>query len=95
MKVLTKKDDNYKLGGVIETDETFFEEIQKGARNVKGREARKRGFSCYVGNKRSKVCILTAIDRNKTSFTKPVGFVETWKKTMLYSYKDILKKTVF
>ena len=52
----------------------FFKESQKGSRKVKGRETRKRGFSSYVGNKRSKVCVLTAIDRNKASFTKPVGF---------------------
>ena len=42
LKVLTKKDDNDKLGGIIEADETFFEESQKGARNVKGIQARKK-----------------------------------------------------
>ena len=29
LKVLTKKDDNDKLGGIIEADETFFEESKK------------------------------------------------------------------
>ena len=29
LKVLTKKDDNNKLGGIVEADETFFEESQK------------------------------------------------------------------
>ena len=42
LKVLTKKDDNNKLDGIIEADETFFEESQKGSRKVKGRDARKK-----------------------------------------------------
>jgi len=75
LKVLTKKDDNdNKLDGIIEADETFFEESQKGARKVKGRDARKRGYSSYTYTKKNKVCVLTAIDRNKASFTKPIGF---------------------
>ena len=50
LKVLSNinDDNNNKLDGIIEVDETFFEESQKGARQVKGRDARKRGFSCYV-----------------------------------------------
>ena len=72
LKVLTKKDDNNKLDGIIEADETFFEESQNGAKQVKGRDARKRGFSCYTYTKKNKVCVLTAIDRNKASFTKPL-----------------------
>ena len=59
LKVLTKKDDNDKLGGIIEADETFFEESQKGSRNVKGREARKRGYTSYTYTKKNKVCVLT------------------------------------
>ena len=76
LKVLSNinDDNNNKLDGIIEADETFFEESQKGSRNVKGREARKRGFSSYTYTKKNKVCVLTAIDRNKASFTKPVGF---------------------
>jgi transposase-like protein len=74
LKVLTQKDDNDKLGGIVEADETFFEESQKGSRNVKGRRARKRGFTSYVGDKKTKICVLTAIDRNKSSYVKPVGF---------------------
>ncbi len=76
LKVLSNvnDDNNNKLDGIIEADETFFEESQKGSRNVKGRQARKRGFSCYTYTKKNKVCVLTAIDRNKSSFTKPVGF---------------------
>ena len=94
LKVLTKKDDNDKLGGIIEADETFFEESQKGARKVKGRDARKRGFSCYVGNKRSKVCVLTAIDRNKSSFTKPVGVGGLEKDDVVLLQRHLTKDSV-
>ena len=94
LKVLTKKDDNDKLGGIIEADETFFEESQKGARKVKGRDARKRGFSCYVRNKRSKVCVLTAIDRNKSSFTKPVGFGGLEKDDVVLLQRHLVKDSV-
>ena len=34
LEVLTKKDDNNKLGGIVEADETFFEESQKRSRRV-------------------------------------------------------------
>ena len=94
LKVLTKKDDNDKLGGIIEADETFFEESQKGARKVKGRDARKRGFSSYVGSKRSKVCVLTAIDRNKASFTKPVGFGGLEKDDVILLQRHLVKDSV-
>ena len=94
LKVLTKKDDNDKLGGIIEADETFFEESQKGERQVKGREARKRGFSSYTYTKKSKVCVLTAIDRNKASFTKPAGFGGLEKDDVVLLQKHIIKDSV-
>ena len=34
LKVLTQKDDNNKLGGIVEADETFFEKSQNGSRRV-------------------------------------------------------------
>ena len=80
LKDLAKKDDNDKLGGIIEADKTFIEESRKGARKVKGRETRKRGFSCYVGNKRNKVCVLTAIDRNNSSYVNQMGFGKLEKR---------------
>ena len=94
LKVLTKKDDNDKLGGIIEADKTFFEESQKGGRKVKGRDVRKRGYSSYVGNKRSKVCVLTAIDRNKSSFTKPVGFGGLEKDDVVLLQRSLEKDSV-
>ena len=94
LKVLTKKDDNNKLGGIIEADEIFFEESQKGARKVKGREARKRGYSCYSYTQKKKVCVLTAIDRNKASFTKPVGFGGLEKDDVILLQRHIKKDSV-
>ena len=94
LKVLTKKDDNDKLGGIIEADETFFEESQKGSRNVKGREARKRGYTSYTYTKKNKVCVLTAIDRNKASFTKPVGFGGLEKDDVVLLQRHLVKDSV-
>ena len=97
LKVLTKKDDNDKFGGIIEADETFFEESQKGSRNIT-RKPRKRGYSCYSYTKKSKVCVLTAIDRNKSrnksSFTKPVGFGGLEQDDVILLHRHIKKDSV-
>ena len=93
LKVLTQKDDNNKLGGIIEADETFFEESQKGSRKMT-RKARKRGYSSYVGDKKTKICVLTAIDRNKTSFTKPVGFGGLEKEDVILLQRHLVKDSV-
>ena len=66
-------DNHDKLDGIVEADETFFEESQKGSRKMT-RQARKRGYSCYSYTQKKKVCVLTAIDRNKHSFNKPVCY---------------------
>ena len=96
LKVLSNinDDNNNKLDGIIEADETFFEESQKGSRNVKGRQARKRGFSCYTYTKKNKVCVLTAIDRNKASFTKPVGFGGLEKDDVIILQRHLVKDSV-
>ena len=93
LKVLTKKDDNNKLGGIVEADETFFEESQKGSRNMT-RKPRKRGYSSYVGDKKTKICVLTAIDRNKSSFTKPVGFGGLEKEDVILLQRHLVKDSV-
>ena len=94
LKVLTQKDDNNKLGGIVEADETFFEESQKGARKVKGRQARKRGFTSYVGDKKTKICVLTAIDRNKSSYVKPVGFGGLEKDDVILLQRHLTKDSI-
>ena len=70
---------NNKLDDIIEKEETYFNENQKGNKNIKDRKPRKRGFSSenrIVGLSHNKVCILTVMDRNKHSFNKPIWF---WK----------------
>ena len=96
LKVLSNinDDNNNKLDGIIEADETFFEESQKGARKIKGREARKRGYSSYTYTKKNKVCVLTAIDRNKASFTKPVGFGCLEKDDVILLQRHLVKDSV-
>ena len=96
LKFLSKNNDdgNNKLGGIIEADETFFEESQKGSRNVKGRDARKRGYTSYSYTKKNKVCVLTAIDRNKASFTKPVGFGGLEKDDVVLLQRHLVKNSV-
>ena len=77
LEVMKHFDNHDKLDGIVEADETYFNESQKGSRNIKGRKPRKRGFSSeyrQVGLSHNKVCVLTAIDRNKHSFNKPVGY---------------------
>ena len=93
LKVLTKKDDNNKLGDIVEADETFFEESQKGSRKMT-RKARKRGYSSYAGNKKTKICVLTAIDRNKRSFTKPVGFGGLEKDDVMLLQRHLVKDSI-
>ena len=93
LKVLTKKDDNNKLGGIVEADETFFEESQKGSRKMT-RKPRKRGYSSYVGDKKTKICVLTAIDRNKSSYVKPVGFGGLEKDDVILLQRHLVKDSI-
>lgn len=95
LKVLSNINDdgNNKLGGIVEVDETFFEESQKGSRKMT-RKARKRGYSSYVGNKKTKICVLTAIDRNKSSFTKPVGFGGLEKDDVILLQRHLIKDSI-
>ncbi len=77
LEVMKNFDNHDKLDGIVEADETYFNESQKGSRKVKGRKPRKRGYSSeyrQVGLSHNKVCVLTALDRNKHSFNKPVGY---------------------
>ena len=95
LKVLSNKDDsgNNKLGGIIETDETFFEESQKGSRKMT-RKPRKRGYSSYKYAKKTKICVLTAIDRSKNSFTKPVGFGGLEKDDVILLQRHLEKDSI-
>lgn len=65
-----KVEENVKLKGVIEVDETFFNISYKGSRHlnrkphVRGVKASKRGIS------NEQVCVTCAVDRNKKSYGK-------------------------
>ena len=77
LEVMKNFDNHDKLDGIVEADETYFKESQKGNKNITNRKPRKRGFSSenrIVGLSHNKVCVLTALDRNKHSFNKPVGY---------------------
>ncbi len=60
---LVKSDQPQRLHGIIEADETYLLESQKGARHMK-REARKRGGSATKrGISDEQVCVFLARDR--------------------------------
>ena len=76
LEVMKNFDNHDKLEGIVEADETYFEESQKGSRHMT-RKPRKRGYSSecrQAGLSSHKVCVLTALDRQKHSFNKPVGY---------------------
>ena len=57
LEVMKNFDNHDKLDGIVEADETFFEESQKGSRKMT-RKQRKRGYSCYsYTQKKKSVCI--------------------------------------
>ena len=93
LSVLKKNDNdnNNKLDGIVEADETYFNESQKENKNIKNRKPRKRGFSNeykQAGLSHNKVCVLTAIDRNKHSFNKPVCYGHIGKEqTMILQHR--------
>ena len=83
LEVMKNFDNHDKLDGIVEADETYFNESQKGNKNITNRKPRKRGFSSenrIVGLSHNKVCVLTALDRNKHSFNKPVGYGKVCKE---------------
>lgn len=62
------------LKGIIESDETFFLESQKGKKKVLGRDPRKRGGKANKrGISNEQVCVLVALDRNKHVFSGAAG----------------------
>ena len=105
LKVLSDKNDNSTLGGIIEADETYFEESQKGSRHIT-RKPRKRGVGLkndpissqkehhLVGLSHHKVCVLTAIDRNKNSFGRPVGYGKVNKNEIEILQHHIQKDSI-
>lgn len=61
------------LTGIVEADETFFPLSFKGQKKDLPRRARKRGGGINKrGASKEQVCVLTAIDRSKSNWMKPV-----------------------
>ena len=68
-----KKTINPQLNGIVEADETYFPLSFKGQKKDLPRRARKRGGQVSKrGASKQQVCVLTAIDRNKSNWMKPV-----------------------
>jgi len=82
LEVMKNFDNHDKLEGIVEADETYFEESQKGSRHMT-RKPIKHGYSSeyrQAGLSSHKVCVLTALDRQKHSFNKPVGYGKVCKE---------------
>ena len=69
LKKVTKSN----LAGIIEADETYFPLSFKGQKKGLPRKAHKRGGQIKKrGTSKDQVCVLTAIDRDKNNWMKPV-----------------------
>ena len=69
------------LSGIIEADETYFALSFKGQKKDLPRKAHKRGRQIKKrGTSKDQVCVLTAIDRDKNDWMKPVGLGNLSKK---------------
>lgn len=89
-----------KLTGVIEADETFFLSSRKGMK-VLARKPRKRGESNEPGLGHTRLCVLTAIDRNNnfrlevTGKGKPTSKqIEQAMKTWVSKQNNKYKKSI-
>mgnify|MGYP000882266373 CR=1 FL=1 len=57
--------------GIVEVDETYFLQSEKGNKHIKGRKPRKRGgASQFRGISKEQVCVLVARDRSKNTVAK-------------------------
>lgn len=66
---------NQQLSGVIESDETFILESEKGKRVITHRKSRKRGGTATKrGISKEQVCVVVAMDRNGQIISQNAGF---------------------
>ena len=80
-------EEQQKLCGTIEFDETFELESKKGERNIT-RKARKRGGSSdYRGLSREQMCIVTTTDRDGHEIFKCVGFGKPTASSIVECFK--------
>ena len=63
-----------KLSGIIESDETFFLESDKGRKNLIHRKPRKRGGAASKrGISKEQICVVVAHDRNGQILSEVAG----------------------
>ena len=73
LSALSQKE-NVSFSGIVEMDETYFLESEKGRKNIKNRKPRKRGGSSqFRGISHERVCVLVARDRSKNTVSKVSG----------------------
>ena len=64
-------------------DETYFLYSEKGQRKIKDRKPRKRGGSAKKrGISNEQVCVLVARDRDKSTFSQPLGMGRLTKEQL-------------
>jgi transposase-like protein len=74
IQIFFKKESIDTLEGIVEVDETYFLESQKGQKVIPNRKSRKCGGSATkrcISNEQ--VCVLVARGRNKTTLSKHIG----------------------
>lgn len=77
LNALMTIDDDNSLDGIVQADETYFKESQKGGRNIP-RKSRKTGSTKYQddtkrGLSKNQICVLTAMD-SKVIYGSPKGY---------------------
>ena len=100
------KDNNNNLKGIVEADETYFNESQKGNKHLN--RPRRKGKTRQDpitkshnietnkrGLNKDKVCVVCAIDRNKDIYNKPISY-GTPDKWNIYNalYKKINRDSI-
>ena len=89
LKKVTKSN----LSGIIEADETYFALSFKGQKKGLPRKARKRGGQGRkAGTSKDQVCVLTAIDREKNDWMKPVCLGNLSKKYLEGDFAKVIAK---
>lgn len=93
LAILNADQENTQVSGLIEMDEIYFRNSQKGnfSQGI-GRKARTHGycpnFEDPAGLSKKKVCVSTAIDRDKNIVSDFVGFGKPNSKSLINVYKN-------
>lgn len=89
LKKITKSN----LSGIVEADETYLALSFKGQKSGLPRRARRRGRQTKKrGTSKDQVCVLTAIDRDKNNWMKPVCLGNLSKKYLEGDFANAIAK---